>query len=320
MAYKILKILVRIALHWYIGSKRKINLSKAAYSSPSLVIANHPNSFFDALLIEVYSRETLYFLVRGDIFKHPLANKVLRSLHMLPIYKKNDVDDFVAANEVTFNECVDLLQSGRHVLIFPEGRSYNDWQLHPFRKGGMNKILEKAAEENIFPRIQPFIISYSSYKEVPKGITLQAYDPVKTESYFEEGNLKMIALMNDLYTGLKDEIKQPHQQQRYHSNFLLKALLFLPAVSGYISQYWYYKLWEKWVRKKTAGSIFFDSVMFGVVFVTYPFFVLFLSIIVGVFAGCGWGIVLLCLMPFTALCMAKTAKIKKANSHTNASL
>ena len=310
MGYRLLKIIVRIALHWYIGGNRKINLSKAVYKDPSLVIANHPNSFFDALLIQVYSKDVMHFLVRGDIFKHPLANKALRSLHMLPIYKKRDVDDFIQANESTFYECVNLLKTGNHVLIFPEGKSYNDWELHSFMKGGMNKILEKAAEENIFPLIQPFIISYSSYKYVPKGITLETYNGVDSELYFEEGKLKMLTLMNDLYDQLKDKIISP-QKQNYSKNSLIKILLSLPALLGYVTQYWYYKLWESWVRKKTRGTIFFDSIMFGALFITYPFFVLIVSLLIGSFTNYQWGWVSFFLMPFTTLCMCKFAKIKK---------
>lgn len=310
MGYRLLKIIVRIALHWYIGANRKINLSKANYQTSSLVIANHPNSFFDALLIQVYSRDVLHFLVRGDIFKHPLANKILRSLHMLPIYKKRDVADFIEANEATFYECVTLLKAGSHVLIFPEGKSYNDWELHPFMKGGMNKILEKASEENIFPQIQPFIISYSSYKQVPKGITLQAYDSVSSEQYFEEGKLKMLALMNDLYNQLKEEVIPPIKQN-YSKNIFFKIILLIPALVGYLSQYWYYKLWEKWVRKKTRGTIFFDSIMFGALFITYPIFVLLVSLLIGYFTNYQWGLIALFAMPLTTLCMTKFAHIKR---------
>lgn len=59
------------------------------------------------------------------------------------------------------------------------------------------------------------------------------------------------------------------------------CLLFLamvPALAGYILNAWYYVPVNAWCRKKTAGSIFFDSLLLGVTTVTYPVYFLILSL------------------------------------------
>ena len=51
---------------------------------------NHQNAFLDPISIASQSNTALNFLARADIFKNKIANKLLRSFNMLPIYRQRD--------------------------------------------------------------------------------------------------------------------------------------------------------------------------------------------------------------------------------------
>ncbi|HKK79894.1 MAG TPA: 1-acyl-sn-glycerol-3-phosphate acyltransferase, partial [Phaeodactylibacter sp.] len=57
---------------------------------PVILAANHPTAFIEPCVLACFLRRPLYFLVRGNLFKKPLYDFLLRSLHMLPIFRLKD--------------------------------------------------------------------------------------------------------------------------------------------------------------------------------------------------------------------------------------
>lgn len=304
MFYAVVKILVRLAMHWYAGSLKLINAHKADYSKPSLIISNHPNSFFDALIISIHSPKPLHFLVRGDMFRKPWADKALRSLNMIPIFRKRDDKSFAAKNAQLFNDYSALLKNGAHIIIFPEGNSHNQWHLQPLRKGGSVRLIEQCADNNVWINIQPYTITYNSFREMPKAVHLRAVKPLAAKDYYQNGVLNTAMLVDAMQQRLSANMYGPETTALKRS-FAERALLFVPAVVGYITQYWFYKLWKNFVARKTEGTIFFDSVLFGVLFFTYPLFVLIASLIIGGFTGYRCGLAAFVLLPFTSYCLSR---------------
>jgi 1-acyl-sn-glycerol-3-phosphate acyltransferase len=49
-----------------------------------LFVANHQNALLDAILIPTTNSRNIHFLTRASAFKNKLADKVLRSLNMVP--------------------------------------------------------------------------------------------------------------------------------------------------------------------------------------------------------------------------------------------
>lgn len=76
------------------------------------------------------------------------------------------------------------------------------------------------------------------------------------------------------------------QNIRYHfttsSNFVLHmaltVLFLVPAAAGWLLNALYYYPITYWCRQKTKGSIFFDALAFGIYLVTYPLYVLLISV------------------------------------------
>ncbi|WP_437921343.1 1-acyl-sn-glycerol-3-phosphate acyltransferase [Sphingobacterium sp. LRF_L2] len=309
MFYSLLRRFVRIGLHWYAPDLRLKQLELAKYTGPTVVVSNHPNSLFDALVIAAYCPVELRFLTRGDIFKTPVANVLLRGLFQLPIYKKKDDEEYAVKNDFTFDECMRTLAAGKHILIFPEGRSLNTWSLQPFMNGGLTSLLERAYRLDLPLQIQPYRLNYSSFQDVPKSVAISALPTLDTTDYLEDHRIQPAAVIGALRTLLLEGMEsQPllgnalsAKQQRFYK---------IPAKIGYYTQFWFYRGWRNYIKKKTKDTIFFDSLLFACLLFSYPIFVFFCSFIIGKFFGFWSGLFIFLLLPGTAYCMSRYQKIK----------
>jgi|GEM_PF-472753 len=304
MFYSILRLFVRFGLKWYAPGLKAKNLHLAPYAYPTIVISNHPNSFFDALVIAAYAPAKICFLTRGDIFKHPVSNAVLRWLYMLPIYKRNDDEDFAVKNDFTFDECMQRLAAGQHVLIFPEGISRNLWELQPFMNGGLTSLLERSYKAELPLQIQAYTLNYNSFRHVPKIVELRALPPLDTTEYISDHRVRTADILQEVRNNLRGEIVATplvgDPTQARNSSFWR-----IPAKIGYYTQFWFYRVWRDYVKKKTEGTIFYDSLLFSILLFSYPIFVLLCSALIGKFTGFWCGLFVFVFLPTTAYAMAK---------------
>lgn len=308
MFYSILRFFVRWGLKWYAPSLKTKNLHLAKYAYPSIIVSNHPNSLFDALVIVAYTPRKICFLTRGDIFKHPIANVILRWLNMLPIYKRNQDEDFAVKNDFTFDESIQRLAAGEHILIFPEGRSRNLWELQPFMSGGLTALLERAYRAELPLQLQVYALNYNSFRHVPKAVELVALSPLDTTEYIANHRLRTADVIGDVRNNLSVEMTtSPLVAEQPKDKY--KRLWYIPAKIGYYTQFWFYRLWRDYIRKKTEGTIFYDSLLFSALLFTYPLFVLFCSIGFGQFTGFWGGLLVFIFLPATGYAMAKCQDI-----------
>lgn len=65
-----------------------------------------------------------------------------------------------------------------------------------------------------------------------------------------------------------------------NTNILLKILLLIPAVTGFLLHAALYFTIKKLVQHFTKGSVFYDSVLFGLLLILYPFYYVLANILV----------------------------------------
>lgn len=142
-----------------------VDQHKLDHSQPALLIANHPASFLDAMVLAVFLKRPVYFYVRGDIFKHPLVYKIFTMLHMIPIFNQGDGMANLSKNQQTFERGRGILSTGKLLLVFPEGFSRLSKELAPFKKGAARVALQAAFEDPkaVDLHIQSIAINYSSH-------------------------------------------------------------------------------------------------------------------------------------------------------------
>lgn len=264
----LLKLLIRAAL-WLFCSKIHIkNKHLLVKKGPLLIIANHPNSFLDAIIIAAQYKRRVYFLARGDAFNKPLHRSLLRSLNMIPVYRLREGRENLHLNEYAFKESIKLLKAGEAVLIFIEGVCINDHELQPLKKG-TTRILEGVHKDGIFPTIHILGIAYNQLRGIGKivNISIIKFDFLKSIVTAKD----RVLFNNQVANLLKENIVIPKQINRFKKSIL------------YYLQYPFYHFIAKKVAQKTIGTVFYDSVLFSILLFTYPIFLLFLFAILYLF-------------------------------------
>ena len=79
-----------------------------------------------------------------------------------------------------------------------------------------------------------------------------------------------------------------------------KALLAIPAFIGWATHKWLYKLLKRLTVRKTANTVFFHSVLFGLLLIVYPIILLLVTTSVIVFTGQPLFLFLFFALPFLA--------------------
>ncbi len=309
MFYPLLRSFVKFGLNWYVADWQLKNLANASLQHPTIVVCNHPNSFFDALVLAVHSPKETRFLVRGDIFKKHWANWALRNLFMIPIYKKSDDPDFEVMNAFTYDECAKWLKSSENIVIFPEGVSRNTHRLRPFMPSGFSALVKRAISMDIPVQIQPYVINYSSFDAIPKAVALTALSPIDSTDYIQKSEVdtsKILSLMREeMDAELAGVPITP--TANYAKN---REWMKYPAKAGYYTHHWLYKLLKAQVEKKTSGTIFYDSLMFTALLFAYPILILILSLLIGNLIGFWTGLLIFFLLPFLSYCWVQYEPIR----------
>ena len=102
---------------------------------PLLLASNHPNSFLDAIILDILFEQPIWSLARGDVFKPKWISKILKALKMFPVYRVSEGVENLNNNYETFENCKQVFRKNGLILIFSEGKCINEWRLRPLKKG-----------------------------------------------------------------------------------------------------------------------------------------------------------------------------------------
>ena len=308
MLYKLLLLPARLSLYFYC---RKIAINKKdilQLKGPLLIAANHPNSFLDAIIISSLFKEPIYSLARGDAFAGKFYSKVLASLNMLPVYRVSEGVENLDHNYTTFDACQQLFKENKIVLIFSEGRCINEWHLRPLKKGTA-RLAIAAWMEDIPLKIIPLGINYSSFKKFGKIVHLNFGQFISREDIHEDlsSGKALIefnaALKNQLqelvYEIKKGDTKTIKKIFRIKPDLFKKILLLIPAMIGFIVHAPLYYAIILIIKNRAKDH--FDSIVVGILFLFYPFYVLILTAFVFLITRNVYSLWLLLIIPLTAL-------------------
>lgn len=303
--YTFFKIAATLALKIYC-KKTVVQFKEPSDETvPTIMASNHPNSFFDAIVIAVHYPKPIYFLARGDAFKKPLVAKFLNSLHLIPIYRLSEGKENLNKNTTTFETCISLLKQNKTILIFSEGICKNEWNLRPLKKGTARLALMAVNDRINTVKILPTNINYSSFDKNPKEVEINFnstfginYDDQTKESSFY--NTFNTTLKRNILKGMivKEDLNDITLFDKKNTR-IYKILIAIPALIGFIANFWFYYYFKKIALKKTKNTVFYDSVLFGMLLLFYPTFIMLLSIIATVVFNFKIGLLMFVAMPLT---------------------
>jgi 1-acyl-sn-glycerol-3-phosphate acyltransferase len=127
-----------------------------------LVVANHPNSLLDPLVLFRTAGRPTRPLAKAPLFEQLILGTVLRGLGGLPVYRRQDDPSLMERNDETFARAVQALHDGDAVQIYPEGKSHSDPELAPLRTGAARIALRAETERGwtLGLRIVPIGLTY----------------------------------------------------------------------------------------------------------------------------------------------------------------
>jgi 1-acyl-sn-glycerol-3-phosphate acyltransferase len=142
MIYGVLKWITGIALHWFYGDIRVVGKERIPVRGPLLIAVNHQNALVDSLIAGWVVPRRIAMTAKATLTDNPLIAFLFRMLHVVPLRRVSDeaknsnghaVDR--SRNQKAFREIINLLGHGGAVLIFPEGKSHNEFGLEPLKTG-----------------------------------------------------------------------------------------------------------------------------------------------------------------------------------------
>ena len=113
---------------------------------PALLVANHPNSLLDPMLVVATAGRPIRFLAKAPLFADPKLGWLMRASGAIPVHRARDNPDRMQENQRVFAAVTAHLGEGAAVGIFPEGISHSGPALAPLRTGAARIALGTAME------------------------------------------------------------------------------------------------------------------------------------------------------------------------------
>ncbi len=132
---------------WYLAlvplyRYRAFNLNNIPKTGPVLLVSNH-QSFLDLPIIAMGCTRRHYVpLARSTLFDNPLFGWLIRNLNAISVTQgESDIS--------AMRRCIEELNNGQVLLIFPEGSRTHSGEVEPFQTGTM--LVIKRAKPTIVP-------------------------------------------------------------------------------------------------------------------------------------------------------------------------
>lgn len=261
MLYYFERFMVRISLHLYIKRIGWEGLENIPENKPILFTSTHSNSFLDGLMVASTLKQGVYCLGRGDAYRKPLANKILRHFKTLPVFRQTENDENSAIKNIeTFKECQELFRKNEWVLIYPEGVCTHQTTVLPLKKGFIT-LAEKAWAEKIDLHIVPVSITYNNFTKWGKKCDVVFSKPIQSIDIQGDTTEKMQQLNEKVYAQLSDNFPSPLQFKG--KNLLWGWFGQLMYYAGWVVHFPIYFLAQYIGRRFTKGTVFYDSVVVG---------------------------------------------------------
>ncbi|MES2778336.1 MAG: 1-acyl-sn-glycerol-3-phosphate acyltransferase [Bacteroidota bacterium] len=303
--YNATKWIVRNGLLLFFRRLHLQGMQNIPESGPVLLVANHPNTFLDALLIASFLKRPIHFLARGDAFNNPMLAAIFRAYNMLPVYRISEGKENIGKNTSTFDVSHELLRQQGIVLIFGEGKCEQNWDLRPLKKGAA-RIAERAWSDPLTANmvIVPIGLTYEHFEGAGKSVMMQFGEPIiRTENTTNELGASFVKWLNSILTerlrtlayvnpSLKPESIEHHQlihtwKQAEHNNLNVLTTLYqshstiLPTSTPLFSTRFHkalitiphYWMMQSLSKLFTKGTAFYDSILFVMVVLLLPAYI-----------------------------------------------
>jgi len=175
----------------------KVEGSLPENGSAVLIAPNHTNTLMDAMVVLRMRKKGIVYGARADIFRNPVAAKILRFLKILPMARERDGNETIRESMYAFDQIDDTLSNGVPYCMFPEGRHRTERVLLPIQKG-IARIAFRSARQR--PTILiPTGINYSDFFRYRGRCLLRFGKPLDVNAFLDSHSELSEAELHQLF-------------------------------------------------------------------------------------------------------------------------
>lgn len=173
----------------------------------ALVVSNHQGAFLDAIILGALLPHRTYYMTRADVFT-PVFDWILRTLHMLPVYRIRNGFSQLKKNDETFDQARELLKNRSKLVIFPEANHGREHYLRSTSKGTARLALQTCDEMNEELYVLPCGINYFDHVRSRRPLVVSFGEPILVNDYLAGYHDHKAKGINVLKAAIADSIKQ----------------------------------------------------------------------------------------------------------------
>lgn len=207
LLYYFFKILVKTGLFFYTNRIKVTGKKNIPKKGAIVFLANHPNGLMDPIFIATNTKRKTFFLVQAAVFTNKLIANFFNLLGMMPVYRMKDGIKQLSKNEAIFNNCYNILNKQKALLLFPEGSHMNKRSIRPLSKG-FTRIVFGALEKypDLTIHIIPIGITYQNLSTYPCKIAINYGTPILANDYYD--NNKLASSVKSIKEAVKNQLEQ----------------------------------------------------------------------------------------------------------------
>ncbi len=100
----------------------------SAYNGQACVLASNHRSFWDPPLVGMWHRHPMGYFARGSLWKLPIVGWTLKKIQAIPVNRDEPAME-------SLRRTIAVLESGKPVIVFPEGTRSKTGYLGRFKTG-----------------------------------------------------------------------------------------------------------------------------------------------------------------------------------------
>ncbi len=212
MLYRITRPFATIAFYVCFRKIHMSHVERIPWDKPVILAANHPSAFLEPCLLACWLPKPLYFLARGNLFDHPVFAAMLRSWHLVPVYRAEESGlQAVRQNFRSFETCYRTLQAGKPVMILAEGRTAHEKRLRPLKKGTARLAFGAVQfDPSLDLHVVPVGVNYTDSMRWRTEAMIDFGEPIRVRDYLalyeQHPNKAMAAFTEELHRRLEPRV------------------------------------------------------------------------------------------------------------------
>jgi len=205
LVYGAMRLVLTPAVRFYFRRLEPVDLDLLPRRGPVLVVANHPSSLTDVLVLGVLLPRRLRFVGYHGLFRPPLHALFLEACGALPIVRREDDARGAERNRETFAAVHRAFERGEAVVMFPEGASREDRTVEAFRTGSARMALGYEVLRRRSPplRVVPVGLTFSRRGAFHSDVTVAVGEAIALEPFLARAARDFPGAVRDLTAALR---------------------------------------------------------------------------------------------------------------------